>query len=274
MSELDTFLLQADPDLLTRLGATWDPDGRVYRLPNGARISFSDWTSGSMYSAADLTTVAENAECRLFEYGKSQLLPGSSTACATDLHTNVPRAGYVGLPQGFEGLVFGLTARTSVAPALQEYLDAWIDTAVIHFSYNYKVVFHAPLRKLFTDERQTIDRATAGVAINVNQEDQPTSLRSATMEGMLPIHLRENLSYYAEIKSTSEKTAFQLVEAIRRQQAPSREIHEACVRLRVASAASSTTQSRLIDEAIELIVPTKPLLLWVDLLGFWKRPII
>jgi hypothetical protein len=126
-------------------------------------------------------------ECKLFEYGLSQTVC-NSTKPATRVHTNVPRAGYAGLPMGHEMFVYRWQAKTNIR--IDEPLLDWASESVAQFVYNDKPY-----------ARPVIDLLMAPQAFWV---DLPPDQRgNATTSGHMPIQLRENLSFHVQIQTAS-----------------------------------------------------------------------
>ncbi len=121
-------------------------------MPDGKFIPLTNWCSGTYYSAlafeADPTfgTFEDGQPLGLFTYGPSQRVLGSNRN-AYYLHTNIPRSGDSGLPQDWEGLVYGWYADVDHPEVAS--LWSWIASAYVRLVYNRKHYAQAPLRSLF-----------------------------------------------------------------------------------------------------------------------------
>lgn len=111
---------------------------------------------------------------RPFEYGIGQYVCGA-TQVASRLHTNVPRAGNVGLPQDWEMLVYGWRATASV-PLDQPVLD-WANETTVGLYHNEKL----------RAERRLIDLLLGQVRL------------------VLPLALQMHLSYYVEVHTADRR---------------------------------------------------------------------
>lgn len=163
-------------------------DKTTLKMPDGTIIYLADYIEKSLYSS--LIIEPEKPNCNpieLFSYGLSQQIVGSSRL-ATRIHTNVPRAGYSGLPQAWSGVVFGWRATTDVdTPEFRR----WAMRTLCQFRYNRRVKMEASLFELL--RRPIQDEADCS---EFNGFEPP---RDSPF--MVPIRLDENLEFAVIIES-------------------------------------------------------------------------
>jgi hypothetical protein len=171
-------------------------------MPNGEqsrRRPLSDFRAGSYYSAAEIDGT-NWARLSLFGNGLSQTMPGS-TRFLTRVHTNIPRGGWSGLPQGYEALVVGWRARITEDPEERAVKD-WLHATAVEFRYNSRIMIQSPLSELVRGEPRVI---TADEAEYLFSDDPSKVNAMAARLGMQTIRLQEQLSYMVDLEPIDRK---------------------------------------------------------------------
>jgi len=173
-------------------------------------MQIADWIDDKLYSTVQLANASTSA-VEAFGAARSQPIPGG-TRPTTRVDTNVLRSGDVGLPQSWEMLVYGISARItrverpatgaiqpqladgggalSNAPTLQTLLS--IDRLTyLEFSYNNKVYSNGTMMDYPQGGGYSVFSTNANFELAQNGVPSPRD-RNALV---LPIPMREGLSY-------------------------------------------------------------------------------
>ena len=162
---------------------------KAFFLHDGTALKLYDWAnapSQGFYSAfivtPDLPNVGDGALIRwpVFTYARGNTIPGDPSRTATRAHTNVLRAGSSGLPKDWEMLV--CKWRATLSQPLVEPVQEWAAETSVEFEYNGKRYGDASLIDLVLQP----------------QPQDPYKL--------MPVHIRENLNYRAEVQSAEAPT--------------------------------------------------------------------
>jgi hypothetical protein len=186
------------------------PGTTTLRLPDGSAIQVTDWVDDRYYSTIQLTN-GQTTPVEAFSAGRSQTIPGG-TRTMTRVDTNVPRSGDGGLPKDHEMLVY------SVGVFMVRVMRAQTTNgAVVLGDVNGALSNPPTLQSLFNMDRVTFlnleyngKSYSTGVTQNYPQghgywvfstntdfelaENGVPSPRDRNSL-VLPIHLREQLSY-------------------------------------------------------------------------------
>jgi len=163
---------------------------RKLKLGDGTEIAMADLIREDLYSAFMLHPWHDSDAWDLYAYGVQMgdlpgALPGTRP---TRAHTNVPRSGETGLPRDWQMQVWKWRATLS-APLDQTILD-WASETTAQFHYNGK---------------SYVTRALVELLLH------PCSLG----EQELPVHIREHLSYGANIRTENKAVLVKLREWLR-----------------------------------------------------------
>lgn len=157
----------------------------------------SDWVAGSYYSTLELEGHREGSIWQLFNYSRSQAIP-ESQRLASQWHTNMPRSGDCGLPQGWSALINGWRISTNIAistPPLKE----WADKTYLSFVYNNKRYFGLPLSDFVN---RTVHKETDAEEAQVYSQN----LYDKENFSELNVHLQEFLSFRVDVESDISAT--------------------------------------------------------------------
>lgn len=134
----------------------------------------------SLYSCMIIEPRCEQTQWRLFSYGRSQIVCGS-TKPATPAHTNLTRPGDCGLPMAWSADIERWRASTNLR--LHEPLLDWAAETWATLRYNDRNVTHSPL-------------------LDILMAPQPLySVEDPPRGRPLPLQLRENLCFEVAIES-------------------------------------------------------------------------
>lgn len=215
-------------------------DKTTWRFSDGTLWGLSDFKAGTRYSAlvieTDSTKGSIESDCRmdLFTYGCSQVIT-CSTRCATRLHTNIPRAGFLGLPQDYRGIVTGWFAEVDRED--DDVLE-WVNTIHAEFRYRGYSQWEAPLRSLLVlRQRPTRLVAEALVRASMNAGELagemgviadgflsgrwasdaplPSEVGRGSPPQQLSIPMHENLSYEVRLTPCVPGASRKLIESLR-----------------------------------------------------------
>lgn len=124
---------------------------------------------------------------RLFSYGRVQPIDGTNII-ATATHTNVPRAGHVGLPMNWDASIDRWRAVTSIRFA--EPVLEWASQTEAAFRFNDKLADRRPLIDLLFSSQSILEPDPNDAHYT---RGRPSSRQ--------PLWMRENLSYEVEVIS-------------------------------------------------------------------------
>lgn len=221
-------------------------------LPDGSVIALHDWAYGSFYTAAVISPYGSDYN-RLepFSSGRSQqLIGGGPDERATTAHTNVPRSGDSGLPNGWEMFVFGWRAQCSL-PLEQSVMDFAAD-CLVEFSYNAKMYRQCLLSELLIGGG---------------------SLASEPGEPSMPVHMRSQLSYGVSI-TPQTKAAYDNFRAyLRGQGAPNVDPTVIAELEQLARLAGGNIGGE-ITRIQKKLQPGKRATFWFGLEGYIKRTVV
>jgi hypothetical protein len=269
---------RATPDAIRDARAGVEVGPGTFKLADGTVILLQDHLAGSMYSALvldPLTTLAkaDGYPYELFGYGVSQPMACGRTATRT--HTNVPRGGYNGLPQAYEGLVTGWHAQLS--EPRNPLIDAWASSINATFRYREKVYFECPLIDLIAkadvgapDPDKALDGGDAAV-----------DLLSDTLRNPAPVRMQANLSYKVVLEPYKTQPAEDLA-AYLTTTVPTKKLdfdqQIALERLDVVKDfAGGAVHTHIVDTMRRLRggeTTTRTITLWIHLDGLWLRPVV
>lgn len=186
------------------------PGTTTLTLPDGRSIALSDWIDDKHWTTVELEN-GDNDTLTAFAASRSQQIVGG-TRTSTQVDTNVPRNGSIGLPKSWEFMVYGWAMEiirvtrpnaNEVAPRLTSYSDPVtlrtmfeIDRRLYcKYMYNDKMYTEG----LFRDYPQ-------GHGISVFTTNTTTELANNGIPSprdrvalVLPVEEKENLGYGFEI---------------------------------------------------------------------------
>lgn len=180
------------------------PGTTTLQLPDGSAIQLSDWIDDRYYSTVQLTNGQVN-QVEAFSSGRSQPIPGGARA-STRVDTNITRAGDAGLGKDFEMLIYSIGVRmvrvmraAGATPTLADFSDPPrlqtlfnVDRVTfLTFEYNQKVYSSGVTLNYPQGLGFNVFGTTANIEIAQNGRPSPQDRNSL----VLPIHMRENLSY-------------------------------------------------------------------------------
>jgi hypothetical protein len=196
---------------------------------------------------------------------------------ATKADTNLKRPGYAGLPLDHEALIYGVVARVvhhGGTPWSEEFLS-WYRQAAVRLVYNDKVYVQAPLVALDRSD-EVIDRMTGGwkdlrITRKPFTDEEFITIVPHFIEGVLPIHVKPNLSFVVEVSAPLDVS-----EALVHSLSPNPEpvIARAIDRLEVTANLAPVSIAKEIRDAIRPLKHGPAITLWIDLLGFFKKPVL
>ncbi len=161
-------------------------------------ISVADYTVDQLYSS--LIVDADGyvmSNYTLFGYGQSQPVPGAKeTRLATKAFTNVPRPGDSGLPMGWEMYVCRWRATTNLR--IDEPIMDWAAESFVQLFYNGHPYSTLPLLDLLM--------APQAFMVMEDSADEPNNLLPGISRGVLPLWMRENITYEVRIQTPHETT--------------------------------------------------------------------
>ena len=186
------------------------PGTTTLTLPSGQSIALSDWIDDKHWTTVELED-GDNDSLDAFASGSSQQITGG-TRTNTQLDTNVPRNGSIGLPKDWEFMVYGwafevirVTRPTGaeISPRLTSYSDPVnlrtmfeLDRRLFNqYVYNGKMYTQG----LFRDYPQGhgISLFTTNSSTELANNGIPSPRDRVAL--VLPVHERENLGYAFEI---------------------------------------------------------------------------
>jgi hypothetical protein len=221
------------------------------RLPNGEVIFLSDWIWGSLYSAAVVMPYGEGYdELCPFASGRSQQLAGAPAGeFATSSHSNIPRSGDNGLPNGWEMFVSGWRAQCSL-PLEQPVVDFASD-CFAEFQYNGKMYGQGRLIDLLL-----------GASALAGEGGAPN----------LPIHMRPHLSYGVVLRPM-KKAASDDFRAYLRTRTPCADPTVIAELEQLARLAGGNVGSE-ITRIQKKLQPGKRATFWIGIDGYIKRTVV
>jgi hypothetical protein len=186
------------------------PSTTTIRLPSGETIALADWIDDKIYGTVEMGN-ADTAPLEVFSNGRSQPIPGGQRP-ANRTDTNAPRSGDNGLPKDWEALIYGIGHKIvrAMRPAAGETHPRFPDTGgalsdpatfrtafdmdrvlFFQFEYNGKPYSNGVFQDYPTGHGFSVFSTNASVEIANNGRPSPRDRVSM----VLPIHMRENLSY-------------------------------------------------------------------------------
>lgn len=192
------------------------PGSTTIRLPDGTIIAIADWTDRDHWATVDIRADYTGQPLDAFACGLGQIIPGSDRF-VTKADYSLPRAGYAGLPQSYEFLIFGWRA-AAIGPRDLIACDAaqvFFATTAVAFRYRERTRAELPLSELLrsppapypqTDEQPVGVPSTPAPNVGVPAARSQTPVDAgepfAPLIGrtfVLPIRIQEQLSFSCEI---------------------------------------------------------------------------
>lgn len=186
------------------------PGTTTLKLPDGSAIQISDWIDDRYYSTIQLTN-GQSTPLEAFSAGRSQTIPGG-TRTMTRVDTNVPRSGDGGLPKDHEMLIYsigvfmtrvmransagnvtlvdGVLGSLSNPPQLQT-LFSFDRVTFLEMQYNGKTYSSGVMQDYPQGHGYWLFTTNSDTELAENGVPSPRDRNSL----VLPIHLREQLSY-------------------------------------------------------------------------------
>lgn len=194
------------------------PGTTTVTLPDGSTIALSDWIDDKLYGTVELRN-GQNNQGIAFSNGRAQPIPGG-TRTQTRVDTNIPRAGESGLPKDWEMLVFGIgikavrAMRANAAGQIVLVDDAAAGVGALSDPVSQRTFFGID-RLSFFEFRYNDKQYTQGVfqdypqggginlvTTNAAREQVTNGVPSPRdrVAFVLPVHMRENLTYQGLIQ--------------------------------------------------------------------------
>lgn len=185
------------------------PGTTTLKLPDGSAIQITDWVDDRYYSTIQLTN-GQTTPVEAFSAGRSQQIPGG-TRTLTRVDTNVPRSGDGGLPKDHEMLIYSIgvfmvrvmrantagsvtladTAGSLSNPPILATLFAFDRVTFLEMQYNGKTYSSGVAQNYPQGHGYWLFTTNTDTEIAENGVPSPRDRNSL----VLPIHLREQLSY-------------------------------------------------------------------------------
>lgn len=185
------------------------PGTTTITLPDGTTVALSDWIDDKLYGTVELTH-GQNNQVIAFSNGRSQPIPGG-TRVQTRVDTNIPRNGDTGLPKDWEMLVYGwgLKLVRAMRPNNNGQVTLADTNGALSDPVSQRTYFNID-RVLFFEYRYNDKQYSQGViqdypqggganlvTTNAAREQVTNGIPSPRdrVALVLPVHMRENLSY-------------------------------------------------------------------------------
>jgi hypothetical protein len=179
-----------------------------FKLAGGSEIYIQDIVDNEQYSTLEVHRGRVPQFAEVFDYARGMAVPSSpSQRRAGNDDTSFVRPPTSGLPQAWEGHVFGWRAAVEGPQADDVAVRAWLAATGATLTYRHKYYAVLPLSELVRVPTPVIDPEG-------KPGDWPGVLNLKPGEITLPIHLQENLEFGVRLYTEDTMVLAALADAL------------------------------------------------------------